>query len=56
LEKRFGASTADAVEEWLGTSSADSLEERIGTSTADTVERLSAGSANPLVRVPISAV
>jgi hypothetical protein len=51
VEKRFGTSTADTVEEWLGTSSADSMEERIGASTADTVERLSAGSANPLVRV-----
>jgi hypothetical protein len=38
LAKRIGASSADAVEE------------RIGSCTADTVERLSAGSANTLVR------
>jgi len=49
--QRYGASSADTLEERHGTGSADALEKRHGTSTTDAVERNSTSTANALVRI-----
>ena len=53
--QRYGASSADTLEERHGTGSPDSLEKRHSTSTADPLERYGTSSANTLVRISLRA-
>lgn len=51
--QRYGASSADTLEERHGTGSANALEERHSTSSADSLERHGTSSANTLVRLSL---
>jgi len=49
--QRYGASSADTLEERHGTGTADAVEEWHGASSADAMERYGTGSTNTLVRI-----
>jgi hypothetical protein len=53
--QRYGASSADTLEERHGTGSPDALEERHSTSSADSLERHGTSSTNTLVRFSVIA-
>ena len=53
--QRYGASSADTLEERHGTGSPDTMEERHSTSSADSLERYGTSSTNTLVRFSVIA-